>query len=103
MKRVLMGMALVIISGCSYFAPKQSVETLHYQCGTMPLTVTMQSGDKSSSQVSFLLDGERHNLPQVISASGARYSDGSYTFWSKGNHAFIQRGERVIVDDCLLN
>ncbi|MFC3395416.1 MliC family protein [Brenneria rubrifaciens] len=103
MKRVLMGTALVLLSGCGYFTPEQTVETFHYQCGTMPLTVTMQTGEKSSSQVSFLLDGDRHHLPQVISASGTRYSDGTYTFWSKGNHAFIQRGERVIVDDCILN
>ncbi|PWC14082.1 lysozyme inhibitor [Brenneria roseae subsp. americana] len=103
MKRVLTGMALVLLSGCSYFTPEKTEETLHYQCGTMPLTVTMQTGEQSSSQVSFLLDGERHILPLAVSASGARYSDGTYTFWSKGNHAFIQRGDRVIVDDCILN
>nr|WP_113869093.1 MliC family protein [Brenneria salicis]NMN91874.1 membrane-bound inhibitor of C-type lysozyme [Brenneria salicis ATCC 15712 = DSM 30166]RBP58335.1 membrane-bound inhibitor of C-type lysozyme [Brenneria salicis ATCC 15712 = DSM 30166]RLM29339.1 lysozyme inhibitor [Brenneria salicis ATCC 15712 = DSM 30166] len=102
MKRVLTGMALVLLSGCSYFAAKPTVETLHYQCGTMPLTVTMLPAE-TSSQASFLLDGERHVLPQVVSASGAKYSDGTYTFWSKGNQAFVQRGERVIVDDCTLN
>ncbi|RLM21253.1 lysozyme inhibitor [Brenneria alni] len=102
MKPLLTGAVLVLLSGCSYFGHQQSVETLYYQCGTMPLTVTMQQDDQSTSQVSFLLDGESHTLPQVVSASGARYSDGAYTFWSKGNHAFIQRGERVIVDDCAL-
>ncbi|MEE3650384.1 MULTISPECIES: MliC family protein [unclassified Brenneria] len=102
MKPLLTGAVLILLSGCSYFDHQQSVRTLSYQCGTMPLTVTIQQEGKSASQVSFLLDGERHTLPQSVSASGARYSDGTYTFWSKGNHAFIQRGERVIVDDCML-
>lgn len=30
-------------------------------------------------------------LPQVISASGARYSDGSLTFWTKGDTALLER------------
>ncbi|MEQ9769441.1 MliC family protein [Pectobacterium jejuense] len=102
MKRLLTGTALILLSGCSYFGHKQTVETLHYQCGTMPLTVTLQQGGEATPQVSFLLDGERLTLPQVVSASGVRYSNDTYTFWSKGDRAFIQRGERVIVDDCVL-
>lgn len=100
MKSVLTGGALLLLSGCSYFGHQPTDETLHYQCGTMPLTVTLQN-DSSPPQVRFLLDGERQRLPRVISASGARYSDGAYTFWMKGERAFVQRGERVIVDDCL--
>ncbi|QTF08569.1 lysozyme inhibitor [Brenneria izadpanahii] len=102
MKPLLAGAVLILLSGCSYFGHQQSVKTLSYQCGTMPLTVTLRQGNASSPQASFLLDGDRHALPQVVSASGEKYSDGTYTFWSKGNHAFIQRGERVIVDDCVL-
>jgi len=30
-------------------------------------------------------------LPQVVSASGARYSDGSLTFWTKGSSATFER------------
>ncbi|MEH2921447.1 MliC family protein [Samsonia erythrinae] len=102
MKRLLMGTALILLSGCSYFGHQQTVETRHYQCGTMPLTVTLQQGGKAPSQVSFLLDGERLILPQTVSASGVKYSNETYVFWSKGDRAFIQRGERVIVDDCRL-
>ncbi|MEQ9860297.1 MliC family protein [Pectobacterium cacticida] len=102
MKPLLIATTLILLSGCSYFDRKQTVETLHYQCGTMPLTVTLQQGGEAPAQVSFLLDGEYLKLLQTVSASGARYSNGTYTFWSKGDSAFIQRGERVIVDDCVL-
>ncbi|HDL8640055.1 TPA: MliC family protein [Yersinia enterocolitica] len=35
-------------------------------------------------------------------ASGAKYSDNHYTFWSKGNTAFVERDDKVIINDCML-
>ena len=35
-------------------------------------------------------EGSR-KLPQALSASGARYTDGTITFWTKGNTATYQR------------
>ncbi|UPT55680.1 MliC family protein [Dickeya zeae] len=101
MKPLFMAGALVLLSGCAHFMPTAQPQTLHYQCGTMPLTVTLNPGQKVDS-VTFLLDGESHTLPQVPAASGARYSDDRYTFWSKGQQAFIVRGDRIIVNDCVL-
>jgi membrane-bound inhibitor of C-type lysozyme len=41
-----------------------------------------------------LLEGEgATRLPQTISASGARYSDGTQSFWVKGDRASWQRGQ----------
>lgn len=48
------------------------------------------------------MDGNQLTLPHVVSASGARYSDGKYTFWSKGNTAFVERNEQIIIDNCVL-
>ncbi|WP_192459455.1 MliC family protein [Musicola keenii] len=97
MKPWLAVCGIVLLSGCALIAPKPQSRILYYQCGTMPLTVT-----QSAKQVVFLLDGESHTLPEVSAASGTRYSDNRYTFWSKGRQAFIMRGERVIVSDCTL-
>ena len=46
-------------------------------------------------------DGTKAVLPQVISASGARYSDGATTLWNKGNTVFIMKGEEITVQDCV--
>lgn len=35
-------------------------------------------------------DGQERILPQVISASGVRFSDGLTTFWNKGDEAFVE-------------
>ncbi len=41
-----------------------------------------------------LLEGEgATRLPQTVSASGARYSDGDQSFWVKGDRASWQRGQ----------
>lgn len=89
--------AVLMLTGCSLVQSKN--ETLHYQCGTTRLTV-MQ--DNKQDKVSLVLDGKQLTLPQVRAASGAKYSDGHYTFWSKGNAAFVERDEKVIINDCML-
>lgn len=44
----------------------------------------------SADKVQILLAGRTLALPHVVSASGARYSDGSNTFWNKGNDALLE-------------
>jgi len=87
-----------ILAGCSQFTHQPPVQTLHYQCGTLPLTVRQSI---RPPQVSFILDGRQLTLQEVISGSGVRYSDGHYTFWSKGNNAFIEREGKIIINDCI--
>lgn len=43
----------------------------------------------------------RFLLEQVPSGSGSKYSDGTLTFWSKGNEAFVEQGSGRIFSDCL--
>ncbi|MCZ4058534.1 MliC family protein [Pantoea sp. LMR881] len=92
--------AAVLLSGCSLMhKPAEEPQTLHYRCGTLPLTVTL---DNARQQVSFIMDGKPLTLKQTLSASGTRYSDGNYVFWSKGDGAFIERNDKIVVNDCEL-
>ncbi len=103
MKKAIAALAGIALSGCSLVSspPTESVNTrLHYQCGTTPLNVTLI---KPAHQVDLILDGIELHLPQVVAASGTKYSDGRYTFWSKGSAALVQRGDDVIIDDCVLS
>ncbi|MCI1026557.1 MliC family protein [Pantoea dispersa] len=99
-KMIVLAGTLTLLSGCSiWHKPAPAPETLHYQCGTLPLTVTL---DNAKQQVSFILDGKPLTLTQTVSASGARYSDGTYVFWSKGNGAFVERNDKIVINDCEL-
>jgi membrane-bound inhibitor of C-type lysozyme len=48
--------------------------------------------------------GENYDLPQTISADGARYglADDSFIFWSKGNGAFIMKSDQITEKNCLV-
>ena len=37
-----------------------------------------------------------------LSASGARYTDGVYVFWSKGDTATVYKRDRIVLDNCQL-
>ncbi|MGK2960034.1 MAG: MliC family protein [Candidatus Malihini olakiniferum] len=92
---------IIALSGCSHFNQQTPLKKLHYQCGTLPITVTLKQ-DTHPEEVYFLLDGERLQLAQVVAASGIKYSNGRYAFWSKGDRAFIERNGHIIANDCLL-
>lgn len=101
MKKGYVAAMLVALSGCSYFqaGSQEQVRTLHYTCGTLPLTVNL---DDKKSEVSLILDGQALVLKQQPAASGTRYGDGHYVFWSKGDSAFIERNDKIIINDCQL-
>jgi membrane-bound inhibitor of C-type lysozyme/uncharacterized lipoprotein YbaY len=42
----------------------------------------------------------RLTLPQVVSASGAKYSNGDYSVWLKGDTAILLKGETLLAQDC---
>ena len=49
---------------------------------------------KGTPSAVVLLEGEgATRLPQTVSASGARYSDGEQSFWVKGDRASWQQGQ----------
>ncbi|MEM6159451.1 MliC family protein [Erwinia sp. P6884] len=100
MKNYLLASTAILLSGCSFMHDQEQPKTLHYTCGTMPLTVQL---DNAQQQVKLILDGKPLTLTQQVSGSGTRYSDGNYLFWSKGDTAFIERNEKVIINDCRLN
>jgi uncharacterized membrane protein len=56
-----------------------------FACDEVAVAATFH-GDRVELQ----LPGRTLTLPQVGGASGARYSDGSNTFWNKGNEATLE-------------
>ncbi|XXN64812.1 MliC family protein [Enterobacter ludwigii] len=99
-KSIVVLSSIAILSGCGMVHNQEPApQQLRYQCGTLPLTVTQ---DNAKQQVSFILDGKPLTLAQTVSASGARYSDGTYVFWSKGNGAFVERNNKIVINDCEL-
>lgn len=96
MKKFLPLAAALILGGCVHHQAEET-STLHYRCGTLPLTVQL---DNHRQEVNLILDGNPLTLKQQPAASGTRYANENYAFWSKGESAFIERSGKVIIDDC---
>lgn len=78
-----------------------------YQCPpNQVLTAVFQGVSNSApgepAKVQLTLPDQRLlTLPQAPSASGTQYSDGTFTFWFKGNTALLEQGDRVLLQDCV--
>lgn len=102
MKKLLIACVPVLLAGCStynQFVERMNTDTLEYQCDEKPLTVKL---NHPREEVSFVLDNKPLTLTQGLSASGARYTDGIYVFWSKGDSATVYHRDHVVLDNCQL-
>lgn len=96
--------AALALAACSDMpaAPKSLVppgsKQLEYKCpdGTRFDILMTPAADK----VKLELGGVMYELKQVRTASGAKYSDGTTSFWSKGKEAMIERGGKVVHREC---
>lgn len=66
-------------------APPAANSGMGYKCDEVEFIAKF-----GNDKVQILLAGRTLILPHVVSGSGARYSDGSNTFWSKGNEALLE-------------
>ncbi|MGH7564815.1 MAG: MliC family protein [Gemmatimonadota bacterium] len=71
--------------------------------GTRPSSVSYGCSDEyrfvaqmmdGGDSVRLLLPDTTLTLPHVVSASGARFSEGGYAYWSKGNEALLETPRR---------
>ena len=102
MKRVLVACLPALLAGCSYynqFVERMNTDTLNYQCDEKPLTVKL---NHPRQEVSFIYDNTPLILKQGLSASGTRYTDGIYVFWSKGDGATVYKRDRIVLNNCQL-
>ncbi|HFK3155689.1 C-type lysozyme inhibitor [Citrobacter sedlakii] len=102
MKKLLLLCLPLMLSGCSVynqFVERMQTDTLEYQCDEKPLTV---KSNNTRQDVSFIYDNKLLTLKQGVSASGARYTDGIYVFWSKGNSATVYKRDRIVLNNCQL-
>lgn len=56
--------------------------------------------DNAAGTVTVTLPDGAVTLPRVVSASGARYSDGQITFWNKGNEALVEVNGETVYASC---
>ncbi|MCX5833454.1 MAG: MliC family protein [Deltaproteobacteria bacterium] len=89
--------AIVIILAAVTLSCAQA-KSVTYRCdeGKNFVVVFDSKGDFATLKLS-----EREvSLPRVLSASGAKYSDGQTTFLGKGAEAFVEIDGRIVCQNC---
>ena len=73
-----------------------------FQCSSNQAIHAVFMNDPNSVTLD-LSDGRTMNLPQAVSADGARYAnaDESFVFWNVGNSATIQENGKTTYDQCV--
>lgn len=65
--------------------PPTKTTTMPFKCDDISLIARF-----GKESVEIMLPGRTLKLPQVVSGSGARYADGTTTFWNKGDTALFE-------------
>jgi membrane-bound inhibitor of C-type lysozyme len=74
-------------------------------CGRQGVQVACADGARimviaTPSAVQLRIGDTTRTLTLVQSASGARYSDGTLTYWSRGNESLLMLGDSIIHGAC---
>jgi putative lipoprotein len=90
----------IALYGCAHTHPDNTAQTETHDAETKVQTFVYECPDDFSfvartetGRVWLFLPGKTIDLPHVPSASGAKYSNGSDTFWSKADEMLIQTGD----------
>lgn len=88
------------ISGAAAAAP--SAQVAHRCSGHDPVVVLYDNSAREPGRaIAWVHDGtQTHRLPLVRSASGARYTDGLWSWWGKGGEARLERKGRPALTGC---
>lgn len=68
-----------------------------YRCNDSTQIFALFRADSTGkAEVALAMGDERLYLPQLVSASGARYGDSVTTFWNKGDTVTFTRGDKQL-------
>jgi membrane-bound inhibitor of C-type lysozyme len=91
----LMGFAIAASLGGCADQDRVANREVAFQCGDKEFVAVFET-DLDSVVID--TQGERVRLPHVPAAPGAKYSDGTTTFWSKGDQALLERSGETYRD-----
>jgi len=100
-ERSFAALALAVMFSCAQTDKEAGQKWLSFRCPDGQ-TVMAQFQLPEDQFVNVRFAGRESRLPQVISGSGARYSDGKTTFWNRGRSVLMEVDDKIVVQDCML-
>lgn len=104
MKKHVIWLTLLILTGCQT-TPKQPPSAWQkqvvYQCKEQAIAVVYLGQQHGPEYVRLNINNQPTELPRLIAASGIRYGDDHYVWWSKGKEGFLQQDGNTILHQCV--
>jgi len=98
---VCLGICGLAIVGCAADeTPEAEGNQSTFTCPTGESIEAVFPSEVDGEVMVTLPDQETVSLPRVESASGAKYSDGTTTFWEKGGEALVEQNGEVVLQGC---
>jgi membrane-bound inhibitor of C-type lysozyme len=98
---VCLGICGLAIVGCATGEnPQAEGNQATFTCPTGETIEAVFPTEVDGEVIVTLPDQETVSLPRVESASGAKYSDGTTTFWEKGGEALVEQNGEVVLQGC---
>ncbi len=105
---VTLALAGLALAGCNSPTPDDTAaapdeaavpsETAVFECPGGETIIAEFDG--TETVVVTLPDQEPVTLAATEAASGARYSDGTTTFWNKGDEALVEVNDAIVLSEC---
>lgn len=94
-----LGMTLVGCTG-SNDAPATAGNLVTFTCPGGEIIEAVFPAERGGEVSVVLPDQEALRLSPVAAASGAKYSDGTTTFWEKGGEALVEVDGEIVLQNC---
>ena len=88
---------ILLLTACT-----QHDSAIEYKCDNGNVfNVAYLTTSDNEIQAQIQIASSQYNLPRVPSASGEKYSDGRYTWWTKGDSAFLVIDNIIASRNCI--
>ena len=94
-----------LLAGCTYPIEKAkepgSSNSTEYTCEDgKKLHITYLPKREEAHRVRVQFEGVQYDLERVPSGSGEKYSNGKFTWWSKGSSGFLEIDDVIVIKGC---
>ena len=90
------------LSGCQS-TPQAEPSWLEYRCDKgQSIKVAYFISDPDGGYVRVRLGEDSYKLDNVVSGSGVKYTDKTYTWWSQGKEGVFMMNDTVMLKNCIV-
>ena len=91
-----------LVTACTKNTDTNLPNAITYTCENgKKLNVTYLISKENIRHARIKSENASYDLKNVISASGAKYSDGKYTWWTKGYSGFFEIDDTITMKNCV--